>query len=78
MLHWGSDFPSYALMVESLNPLSSFASRISLMKGDPVAFGISSSSFSFMAAITRGSSSIGISPYPLEATSSYLLLVEDC
>ena len=61
--------PTYAFMVGSLNPSGNLTSRISRLKGDPVAAAINSTSFSFMAAIAWQRSSIRISLCLLGATS---------
>ena len=75
---WGSNFPSYTLMVGSLNPSGNMASRISWLKGDPIAAVINSLSFSSMETITWRRSLIGISLCPLELASCCLLWAMEC
>ena len=75
---WGSEFPSYTLIVGSLNPSSNLASCFYQLKGDPIATTINSSSFSSMATIARWSSTIRISLCPLALTSCCLLWAVEC
>ena len=62
----GSAFPLYALMFGSLNPFGNSASRISLLKGEPLAAATTSSSCSSIATIAHCRSSNGIFLIPCE------------
>ena len=75
---WGSTFPSYALIFESLNPSSSGAFRISLQKGEASTSKTSLSSCSSIVTMAHCRSSNEMFLNPWEFVSVHTLWVIEC